>query len=89
MSFLSMIVVGIVAGAVATILMPGRPKGGLFVLGISGAILAGGMQYAERQPLTIVGSLIGAVVLLVLYGATATKERAQKTEDRDEFRKAA
>ena len=93
MSFLWTIVVGLVAGAVATILMPGRNKGGLFLLGISGSILAAGILYAEGQSLSIVASVIGATVLLALYRVTATKQRkrpnVQRTIDRDEFRKAA
>ena len=93
MSFLWTIVVGLIAGAVATILMHGRNKGGLFVLGIAGSMLAAGILYAESQSLSIVASVLGAAALLGLYRVTAKKQRLrqvpQRSTERDEFRKAA
>jgi len=75
MNILWTIVVGLVVGALAKLIMPGRDPGGLIVtmlLGIAGAFIASfvGRQlgwYGPGQSAGIVASIIGAVVLLLLY----------------------
>ena len=72
------IIVGLIAGAVARLLVPGRdPIGilGTIVLGIAGSLLGGFLwnliQYHRFAPhhyhlVGIIGSIIGAIVLLIL-----------------------
>lgn len=69
------LLIGIVAGVLGKIIMPGRDPGGFIVtilLGIAGALLAGFVSFAaglqrEGAFATYVGATAGAVVLLILY----------------------
>ncbi len=75
MEILWMIVIGLVAGALAKLLMPGRDPGGLVVtilLGIAGSLIAGFIGraagwYDQGQGAGFVASVIGALILLGLY----------------------
>lgn len=72
---LKMALVGLVVGFVAKFLTPGRDPGGFFVtmgIGVAGALLAtfGGQAmglYAPGQAAGWIGSVVGAIVLLVLW----------------------
>jgi uncharacterized membrane protein YeaQ/YmgE (transglycosylase-associated protein family) len=70
-----MIIFGLVVGALAKFIMPGKDPGGIIVtilLGIAGSLLGGflansmglggGDQYAG-----LIGSVIGAIILLAIY----------------------
>jgi uncharacterized membrane protein YeaQ/YmgE (transglycosylase-associated protein family) len=69
------IVFGLVVGIIAKLLMPGRDPGGIVVtmlLGIVGAVLGGYMGramglYGPNDAAGFLMSLLGAVVLLVVY----------------------
>ena len=69
------IVIGFIVGLLAKLLMPGRDPGGFIItvlLGIAGALVAtyGGQAlglYQAGQPAGFIGSLVGAIVLLVIY----------------------
>jgi len=73
--FLGWIFIGLVAGVLGKLIMPGKDPGGFVVtilLGIAGALLAGFLGqamgfYAEGQPAGWIGATIGAIVLLILY----------------------
>lgn len=78
MGILSWIILGLVAGAIAKLLMPGRDPGGWIVtmlLGIAGAILGGwiggmlwGSEGATGVNLPSIGlAVLGAIVLLAIY----------------------
>ena len=75
MSILWMIIIGLIAGALAKLIMPGRDPGGIIVtmlLGIAGALLGGFIGralglYGEGEAVGFVMSLAGAIVLLVVY----------------------
>ena len=75
MNILWTIIVGLVIGALAKLIMPGRDPGGIVVtilLGIAGAFVASfvGRQlgwYGPGQSAGIIASIIGAVALLLLY----------------------
>lgn len=69
------IIIGFFVGAVAKMIMPGKDPGGVIItilLGIVGSMLAGwfGIQaglYSEGDPVGFVASVIGAMILLLLY----------------------
>ena len=72
-----MVILGLIAGAIAKLLMPGRDPGGFvmtIVLGIAGSLVGGflfnliGIGDGERWA-GLIGSVIGAVVLLAIYRA--------------------
>ena len=75
MGILSWILFGLVVGIVAKLLMPGRDPGGFIVtilLGIAGALFGGFIGramgfYGENQGAGWIMSILGAIVLLVLY----------------------
>ncbi|GAB3506927.1 GlsB/YeaQ/YmgE family stress response membrane protein [Pseudoxanthomonas daejeonensis] len=75
--------IGLIAGLLARALKPGNDKLSLLwtiVLGIAGALLAwyiGGALgwYGPGEPAGFIASVLGAIVLLVLYGF-ARKKRA-------------
>jgi uncharacterized membrane protein YeaQ/YmgE (transglycosylase-associated protein family) len=67
--------IGLIVGAVAKLLMPGKDPGGIIVtmlIGIVGSILATKLGtmigwYQEGQSAGFVMSVVGAVVLLLIY----------------------
>ena len=69
------IIFGLIVGAIAKLLMPGRDPGGFIVtilLGIAGALLGGFLGramgwYNEGDSAGFLMSLVGAVVLLAIY----------------------
>jgi uncharacterized membrane protein YeaQ/YmgE (transglycosylase-associated protein family) len=75
----SLIVIGLIAGAVARLLIPGRQDVGVLmtiVLGIIGSFVGGFLGYlifhkdaqdGFFQPAGIIGSIIGAVIVLLIY----------------------
>lgn len=73
--FLYMCVIGLIAGALAKLIMPGKDPGGILItmlLGVAGSILAGFLGralgwYSEGQGAGFLMSVLGAVVLLALY----------------------
>jgi uncharacterized membrane protein YeaQ/YmgE (transglycosylase-associated protein family) len=75
MGILGWIVFGLIVGAIAKLLMPGRDPGGIIVtmlLGIAGAVLGGFVGralglYEEGEAAGFLMALVGAVVLLALY----------------------
>ena len=75
MAILGWIVFGLIVGALAKLVMPGRDPGGIIVtmlLGIAGALLGGFVGralglYGEGEAAGFLMSFLGAVVLLALY----------------------
>jgi uncharacterized membrane protein YeaQ/YmgE (transglycosylase-associated protein family) len=75
MALLWTIVIGLIVGAVAKLLVPGRDPGGFVVttlLGIAGALIAKFLGqamgwYQEGQPAGFIASVVGAVLLLLVY----------------------
>ena len=84
LSILWTVIVGAIVGTIAKFIMPGsnEPKGFILtaILGIAGALLAGFLGqalgfYNAGQGAGFIGSLIGAIILIVLYGMV-TKPKA-------------
>lgn len=77
MHIIIMLVIGLVVGALAKLIMPGKDPGGVIVtilLGIAGSMIAGMIGrsagwYAPTEVAGFVASIGGAVLLLVLYRA--------------------
>ena len=75
LTILGWIVFGLIVGAIAKLLMPGRDPGGFIVtilLGIAGALIGGFLGralglYGPGDAAGFVMSLLGAIVLLLLY----------------------
>jgi uncharacterized membrane protein YeaQ/YmgE (transglycosylase-associated protein family) len=76
MNILIMLLIGLVVGAVARVLMPGRP-GGVFMtvaVGLGGSLIAGYLSRAVGwfwwpvDGTGIVASVVGAMLLLTLFG---------------------
>jgi uncharacterized membrane protein YeaQ/YmgE (transglycosylase-associated protein family) len=68
------IIIGLVAGGLAKLIMPGRDPGGIIVtilLGIAGSIVGGylgGILFGTGVGAAgLIGSIIGALILLALY----------------------
>jgi uncharacterized membrane protein YeaQ/YmgE (transglycosylase-associated protein family) len=69
------LIIGLVVGVIAKFLMPGRDPGGCIItilLGIAGAFVAGYLGrllgwYEPGQPAGIIASIIGAMLLLLIY----------------------
>jgi uncharacterized membrane protein YeaQ/YmgE (transglycosylase-associated protein family) len=77
-SIIITLVVGLVVGALAKLVMPGRDPGGVFVtmlLGVAGAFVAGLLGhsfgwYAVGQGPGILASIVGSVLILGAYRMT-------------------
>lgn len=75
MEILWMLIIGLAAGALAKLIMPGKDPGGWVVtmlIGVAGSFLAGflGRQlgwYETGEGAGFVMSVIGAIVLLAIY----------------------
>ena len=80
---LGWIVFGLVVGAVAKLLMPGRDCGGIIVttvLGIVGALLGGYLGqalglYGPGDAAGFLMALVGAVIVLSIYRVTVGRRR--------------
>jgi uncharacterized membrane protein YeaQ/YmgE (transglycosylase-associated protein family) len=70
-----MLIVGLIVGALAKLIMPGRDPGGIFVtmmIGVAGAMVAGLMGrllglYAQGEGAGFIMSTLGAILLLAIY----------------------
>ena len=76
MGILIWLVFGLIVGAIAKLLMPGRDPGGFIVtilIGIVGSFIGGGISYLifggrdAFQPAGWIMSILGAIVLLFIY----------------------
>lgn len=84
MGLLWALIVGLVVGALAKLLMPGRDRGGIVLttlLGVAGSMVAFGIgrvfgMYGPREDGPgILASVLGAVLVLALYRAFARRRR--------------
>jgi uncharacterized membrane protein YeaQ/YmgE (transglycosylase-associated protein family) len=74
-AFIWMLLIGLLVGAFAKLIMPGKDPGGVFVtmlLGVAGALVAGFIGrmlglYASGQRAGWIMSVLGAILLLALY----------------------
>jgi uncharacterized membrane protein YeaQ/YmgE (transglycosylase-associated protein family) len=79
MNILITLIVGLVIGALAKLVMPGRDPGGILVtmlLGVAGAFVAGALGhslgwYMLGEGPGLIASVLGAMVLLGIYRLVA------------------
>jgi uncharacterized membrane protein YeaQ/YmgE (transglycosylase-associated protein family) len=76
---ISLLIIGLIAGAIARLLIPGKQDIGILatiVVGIIGSFVGGFLGYlifhkdsqdGFFQPAGIIGSIIGAVIVLLIY----------------------
>jgi uncharacterized membrane protein YeaQ/YmgE (transglycosylase-associated protein family) len=84
LSFLWMCIIGLVAGALAKLIMPGKDPGGILVtmaLGIAGALIGGllGRALGWYQPgegAGLIMSVVGASLLLAVYRMMSRRSTA-------------
>ena len=70
-----MLIIGLVVGAIAKLIVPGRDPGGIIItmlLGIAGSFLAGWIGravgwYQPGQSAGFIASIIGAIIILAIY----------------------
>jgi uncharacterized membrane protein YeaQ/YmgE (transglycosylase-associated protein family) len=86
MEFLGTLVVGLIAGALAKLIMPGKDPGGIIVtilLGIAGSFLAGilgravGWYQSAGSGPGIIASIIGALIILGVYRMIASRRHTR------------
>ena len=79
--WISWIIIGGIAGAIAKLLTPGRDPGGCIItilLGIAGALLAGWIGhaigwYSTGEGAGFIAAIVGAIILLVIYRLIARR----------------
>ena len=75
MHIIWMLIIGLVAGALAKLIMPGKDPGGVIVtmlIGVAGSLIAGFLGravgwYKEGENGGFIASVIGALILLAAY----------------------
>jgi uncharacterized membrane protein YeaQ/YmgE (transglycosylase-associated protein family) len=80
---LGWIVIGLLAGGIAKLLMPGKDPGGCIItilLGIAGALLAGFLGravgwYNENEGAGFIAAILGAFIILFIYRLVVTRRR--------------
>ncbi|MGP9810334.1 GlsB/YeaQ/YmgE family stress response membrane protein [Rhodopseudomonas sp. NSM] len=84
MGILWIIIIGFVAGVIAKFLMPGdnEPSGFIMttILGIVGAFVATFLGqslgwYSAEQGAGLIGAVVGAIIVLLIYGFIAGRRR--------------
>jgi uncharacterized membrane protein YeaQ/YmgE (transglycosylase-associated protein family) len=79
--WLTWIVIGLLAGAIAKAIMPGRDPGGCLVtiiIGIAGAVLAGFLGqaigwYGPGEGAGFIAAIVGAILILFIYRLIARR----------------
>jgi uncharacterized membrane protein YeaQ/YmgE (transglycosylase-associated protein family) len=87
MEILWMAIIGLIVGALAKLVMPGKDPGGIIVtmlIGVAGALLAGFLGraagwYTEGEPAGFIASILGAIALLAIYRAVIGRRVASPT----------
>src|SRR5690348_7387669 len=90
MTIIVMLIVGLIAGALARLLVPGKDPMGIFatiVLGIVGSFVGGFLGWAlfhhdakagALQPSGLLGSIIGAIIALLIYRAVSGRSHSRR-----------
>ena len=81
MGIISTIIVGFIVGLLARAILPGRQAMGFIlttILGVVGSVLAGYIGqalgwYRAGEGVGFIGSIVGAIIVLAIYGMVARK----------------
>ena len=88
MSFLAFLLLGLIAGAIAKAILPGKQGGGWFItliLGVVGALLGGWLGGLIFQKDLInefwsieswLTAIVGSIIVLLIYGLVTRKSRS-------------
>jgi uncharacterized membrane protein YeaQ/YmgE (transglycosylase-associated protein family) len=85
-SFLGFLLLGLIAGAIAKAILPGKQGGGWFItllLGVVGAILGGWLgSLIFNRPLTEfwdlgtwILAIVGSIIVLLIYGLIVNRRK--------------
>ena len=83
MSWIVWLLIGLVAGAIARLLVPGKDRlgwGGTLLLGLAGSVIGGFLgdllQKGDQDfsPAGIIGSIVGAIIALLVYRAMSGRK---------------
>ena len=82
MHILWTILIGLVAGAIAKLIMPGKDPGGFIItilIGIAGALIATFLGhligwYQAGQSAGFIGAIIGSILILLIYRLIKRKQ---------------
>lgn len=82
MGLIGTLIIGLIAGALAKLILPGRQGGGIIVtmlLGVVGAFVATWLGqalgwYGPNEGAGLIGAVLGAIIVLLIWGA-ATRRR--------------
>jgi uncharacterized membrane protein YeaQ/YmgE (transglycosylase-associated protein family) len=93
MEILWMAIIGLVAGALAKLIMPGRDPGGIIVtmlIGVAGALLAGFLGraagwYEQGEPVGFIAAVVGAIILLGIYRLVIGRRGGEVTSGRGAY----
>lgn len=77
MHILWMLIIGLVIGALAKLIMPGKDPGGILItmlIGVAGSLIAGFLGrsmgwYHDGESAGIIASIVGSLILLAGYRA--------------------
>jgi uncharacterized membrane protein YeaQ/YmgE (transglycosylase-associated protein family) len=81
MALIGFLIIGLIAGALARLIVPGRDPMGLLatmVLGCVGAFVGGFLAKAllnDTNGVGLFGSVVGAVVVLLIWNAVVARQR--------------
>lgn len=87
---ISIIIIGLISGAIARLLVPGKQKlsiGMTILLGIIGSFVGGFLGFVLFhadpsggffQPAGIIGSIIGSIIVLLLWIRFGSRRRARR-----------
>ncbi|RLP73198.1 GlsB/YeaQ/YmgE family stress response membrane protein [Mycetocola tolaasinivorans] len=87
MGFFAFLILGLIAGAIAKAILPGKQNGGWFatlILGVVGAVVGGWIGSllfnAKIESFWNLGSwalaIVGSIVVLLIYGAITGRKKA-------------
>lgn len=90
MGIIAFIILGLIAGVIAKVILPGKQPGGIIIttlIGIAGALIGGFLAGAifDADPLdefwdisTWLTAIVGAIILLLIYGFFAERSSGRR-----------
>ncbi|MBX3160170.1 MAG: GlsB/YeaQ/YmgE family stress response membrane protein [Deltaproteobacteria bacterium] len=84
MHILWMLIIGLVVGAIAKLIMPGKDPGGILItmlIGVAGSLIAGLIGrslgwYQQGESAGFIASIVGSLILLGIYRLAVGRRHA-------------